>query len=289
MEQNMNTYVVLHHREITLALTDRRIQTEHESGGLGLSCTPEGVFLAGVPLLCGTVEGLAPRPMDELAVLMKSAYGHDVDPARSYPGLDVIAKALNRGDLGRAMVAAIHLRLPRLNPASAAHIAFADDALSKFDPHEPRDERGRWTSGGGSPANSAAKPASRKHPAKPIKPMRPIRPASPIEPARRHPDFGDTDARRILISNPTGPIGGMARLESLAVNLGISRECVNHANAPRYFEKTQACALVQQQCGWLIEANGDNSRRLDGCIWPDGAAAIMKFGVLVPFRRGHPF
>ena len=70
--------------------------------------------------LSQTIAGLAPRPMAELAVLMKSAYGHDIGPNWPYPGLEVIAQALNQGDIGRAMVAAVQLRLPDLDEEGAA-------------------------------------------------------------------------------------------------------------------------------------------------------------------------
>jgi hypothetical protein len=268
-----------HHKEITLVLTERRFQLETKAGGLGLSCTAEGVSLAGVPLLRKTIAGLAPRPMDELAVLIKSAYGHDVDPTRPYPGLDVIAQALNKGDIGRAMVAAIHLRLPDLNEEGAAQIACAEEALNKYDPNELRDERGRWTTGGGSVPNNSAKPAARKRPAKPTKPTRL---------ARRPIDFGPAGMRPILVSDPVGP-SGVTPIGSLLVNMTLSRQCVHNARDPNYYKKTQACAAVMEQCGWLLEANGKNSLRRDACVWPDGSAAIMKFGVLVPFKLGHSF
>ena len=67
---------------------------------------------------------------------MKSAYGRDIGLNRPYPGLEVIAQALNQGDIGRAMVAAVQLRLPDLDEEGAAHIAFADEALTKYDPNE---------------------------------------------------------------------------------------------------------------------------------------------------------
>jgi len=92
--------------------------------------------------------GFAPRPAEEIAALMKGAYGRDIDPADLSPGLDVIAQALNRGDLGRAMIAALRLRLPDLNWEGATRIAKADEALTKYDPSEPRDWHGRWTTDG---------------------------------------------------------------------------------------------------------------------------------------------
>jgi hypothetical protein len=265
-----------------LALIEKNVQHESKGGGRGLTCTSEGVCLAGVPLLHRTSAGLAPRPMDELTALMKSAYGQAIDPARSYPGLDVIAQALNRGDIGRAMVAAIHLRLPELSAEGAARIGFTDDALNKYDSSEPRDERGRWTSGGGSSPNAPAKPAKRERLAGPAKPGRPSGHTG-------HPrDFADAGLKPTLVAGMDGPLGPPT-LESMAVIMGLSRECVNNAREPRYYEKTQLCAAVSEKCMWLSSANEENILRTDACLWPDGAAAIMKKGVLVPFKIGHKF
>ena len=55
----------------------------------------------------------------------------------------------------RAMVAALHLRLPGLGSEAAERVVKADDALAKYDPSESRDERGRWTSGGGGSVGSS--------------------------------------------------------------------------------------------------------------------------------------
>ena len=126
----------------------RRDQAAGHTAGLGLECVADGVALAGVPLLRTTPEGLAPRTADEITILLKAAYGPDVDPSGVRPALAVIAEALNRGDLGRAMVAAVQLKLPALGWDDAARLARADDILLKFNPDELRDWRGWWTTGG---------------------------------------------------------------------------------------------------------------------------------------------
>lgn len=131
-----------------MSLLDRRFQLDDARGGTGLSCNAQGLWLAGRPLLRRTISGYAPRPADEIAALTKCAYGRDMDPEGLVAGLRVIAEALDRGDLGRAMVGAVHLRLPALDENGAARIAIADDTLAKFDPNEPRDALGRWTNGG---------------------------------------------------------------------------------------------------------------------------------------------
>jgi hypothetical protein len=265
-----------------LARIDGRAQLGDRHSGLGLTCALGGVTLAGVPLLRRTMAGLEPRPIAELAVLMKSAYGYDVYPAQPYPALDVIARALNQGDIGRAMVAAVQLRLPDLDEAGAAYIVRANETLKKYDSSEPRDERGRWTNGGGSPPNSPAKPAAQVQPAKPVKSLK------PIKPARRRLNHLPARTKPILVSD-SGGFEGLPPLESLAVILGLSNACVNHAQAPRYYEKTQACSNVGKQCEWLARKNAQSPLRRDACLWPDGSAAIMKLGVMVPFKMGHRF
>ena len=57
------------------------------------------------------------------------------------------AQALNAGDVAFAMIATVHLRLPELDAASAARLAQSNQDLAKYDPSEPRDWRGRWTTG----------------------------------------------------------------------------------------------------------------------------------------------
>ena len=140
----------------------------NEPEGTGLSCTPEGLSLAGVPLLRKTQAGFALRPAPEIASLIKAAYGADGAPTRLESGLDVIARALNEGDLARAAIAAVQTRTRELSAEAAARLAKADAVLAKsdagasFDPEEPRDWHGRWTKiGDGGPA-SRAKPDDEK-------------------------------------------------------------------------------------------------------------------------------
>lgn len=119
----------------------------NEPGALGLRCSPEGLSLVGAPLLRKTATGFAPRPAHEVAALIDAAYG--ADPTRLLPSLGLIAEALNRGELARAMIAAVMTRTPELSREAAARVAKADARLAKFDPNQPRDGYGRWTSDGG--------------------------------------------------------------------------------------------------------------------------------------------
>lgn len=128
----------------------------NEPGGLGLSCTPAGVSLAGVPLLRTTQAGFAPRPASEIAALLKAAYGDDQIQLQS--SLGVIAQALNSGDFARAMIAAVHTRTPELSREAAIRLANAEEELTKYNPDEPRDWHGRWTRDGSAGPTSMGVP-----------------------------------------------------------------------------------------------------------------------------------
>ena len=145
-----------------MSLFDRRFQLSNDAGTLGLSCTSAGLSLAGAPFLQKTAAGFSPRPAGELTALIKAAYGPDTDFSRLGDGLAVVAEALNHGDLGRAMVAAVRLGLPDLDWEAAARVARADrnGVLGKYDAAEPRDELGRWTTGGEAARSPKPKPES---------------------------------------------------------------------------------------------------------------------------------
>ena len=165
-----------------MSLIDRRFQLADDAGGLGLHCTPHGVTLAGAPLLRTTVAGLAPRPRKDLGELLRAAYGRDLDPDAVASGLTVVAKALNNGDLGRAMIASVRLRLPSLDVAGAERLAAVEEALTKAAyEHEPRDWHGRWTTGGGAgakPPKAHPTHSQRRAPRGPIAVAPSNRPAS---------------------------------------------------------------------------------------------------------------
>ena len=146
--------------EKTLSLIDRRLGVAYELDELRLVCTPAGVSLAGAPLLEKTDQCLVPRPFDEIDCLVKAAYGASIDPHRFRAGLGVVAVALNRGDIGRALVAVLHMRLPTLTGADADRVARAEGAFAKYSPDQPRDWRGRWADGDGGDRNTGAEQSS---------------------------------------------------------------------------------------------------------------------------------
>jgi hypothetical protein len=118
-----------------------------KSSSFGLSCRKNGLALAGVPLLRSTEDGFAPRPWTEVQWLLSRAYDIDADVSLVMGQLSIVAGALNAGEIRRATTEAVLLKLPELDWDGAARIAHAEDALTKFDPDEPRDWHGRWGTG----------------------------------------------------------------------------------------------------------------------------------------------
>jgi hypothetical protein len=132
----------------------RRFRVVAKPEARGLSCGPDGLSLAGVALLRKTADGFDLRPSVEMGALMLAAYGELGNQETLARGLRATAGALNRGEGELAMIAAVHLRLGDLDSDAVARIAAVDAFLAKYDPNEPRDERGRWTTGGANAGGS---------------------------------------------------------------------------------------------------------------------------------------
>ncbi len=143
----------------------------NERGSLGLSCNESGVALAGVPLLRRCSKGFVPRPRLELEHLLSRAYETEVNATSVASGLEVAARALNQGDMARAMVAAVQLKLPELDWHGAVRIAQADARLAKYNPDQPRDWHGRWTTGDSESPNVVSPVSLRPSRRRPVTPM----------------------------------------------------------------------------------------------------------------------
>lgn len=133
-----------------------------EPSSLGLCCRADGVTFAGTPLLRKTWAGLEARSATELGFLFEAAFGFygDDEAETCAAGLRVIARALNDGDIVKAAIASVLLKLPEVTFDDATRLARADDLLkANFDPSQPRDESGQWTDDGG---NGGGKPRIRE-------------------------------------------------------------------------------------------------------------------------------
>jgi hypothetical protein len=134
---------------------------------LGIYCTEEGVFIGNAcPLVaaskscwCGGGRYRV-RPIAEISALLRTAFGVDIDFDFLEPQLKKIAAYLERGELNLAQLATLFLGLPELPDRQAIHRLDAAHALLKagFNPDEPRDEHGRWTTAGDAAVTSTPAP-----------------------------------------------------------------------------------------------------------------------------------
>lgn len=102
----------------------------------GASCNAEGASLGPIRLLTKSAAGFAPRPVTELNKVLGQTFGRPVDATGLLSGLDAVARALNEGDLARAMIATTQMRLPYLDEAQALRAARAE-ALRKAAADDP--------------------------------------------------------------------------------------------------------------------------------------------------------
>ena len=86
----------------------------------GVSCDEGGAFVGAVPVLVRTRRNgrdeWRPRDCDDLSKKMSALYGLPIDMSSKSGGLRAIANAFNDGDMARAQVATLLLRIP--NPPS---------------------------------------------------------------------------------------------------------------------------------------------------------------------------
>ena len=90
---------------------------------------------------------------------LSHTYGGETTWESHIRSVKLVANALNKGDMAKAMMTAVLMRLP--DPGDPIRIADEDGVLAKggFDPDEPRDERGRWTNGGDVAPYDPSRPA----------------------------------------------------------------------------------------------------------------------------------
>lgn len=84
--------------------------------GEGIHCDAAGAFVGGVPLLQWSSGTWWARDNVELSERLSEVYGLPVDFAGKSEGVSAIARALNKGDIARAQMIALHLQLPEPLP-----------------------------------------------------------------------------------------------------------------------------------------------------------------------------
>jgi hypothetical protein len=118
----------------------------------GLFCAMDQLTLGGQPLLVKTKLGFSILPLDQLQQVFDAAYGPNtgIDIASRLSCLQSIADALGSRDMSRAVLLSLMLRLPDIDPDGMSRLrTISGDGVTKYDDNESRDQRGRWTSGGG--------------------------------------------------------------------------------------------------------------------------------------------
>jgi hypothetical protein len=134
----------------------------HERGPdcRGLVVDSDGVMLGpDCVLVRRTVRGFEAADSEQLAGLTKTVFADDARLRRLPQVLAGVVSALEAGDLVKAQLLGLALRLGKLDEAQLRRLSraggLAKDAIS-FDPDQPRDERGRWTTEGGQAVSGAA-------------------------------------------------------------------------------------------------------------------------------------
>jgi A nuclease family of the HNH/ENDO VII superfamily with conserved AHH len=84
--------------------------------GRGVSCDANGAFIGDVPLLKRSIvngrERWEPRECVELSKAIGASFGLPIDLSSKMGGIRAIANALNEGDVARAQIATVLLRIP---------------------------------------------------------------------------------------------------------------------------------------------------------------------------------
>ncbi len=130
----------------------------------GLYCGREGLFLGPSALIEHWEGAYRVRPQDEVTVLLAAAYEPAPDVRDCLVRLPQVAAALEKGDLARAMIAALHLTLGEIPEERLPRLVVAEDLLKHgFNSNQPRDWHGRWSIDGGTA--SSARAGTTDHPA----------------------------------------------------------------------------------------------------------------------------
>ena len=130
----------------------------HERGprSRGLSVDKEGVALGpDCVLVRRTDRGYERAPAGEIVDLTRSVFGRDHRLDRIPIVLTRITETLAAGDLVKAQLLGLEIPIHDLDDRQLARLRRAGDLMKDYDPNQPRDEQGRWTSEGGGAGFSA--------------------------------------------------------------------------------------------------------------------------------------
>ena len=103
----------------------------------GVSCDEQGPALGPIRLLEKTAAGFAPHSIQYLNGVLSRIFARPLECSDLMPGLRAIARALDDGDLARAMIGTQLLHLPALGEPEARRAAMAA-GISKAAPDDPQ-------------------------------------------------------------------------------------------------------------------------------------------------------
>ena len=125
-------------------------------GEAGLVCDKDGVALGAVDLARAVLDARGVRkcevrPIGEVGQVLRVAYGPQPDEmvSRLHRGLHRAAKWIAAGDVGRAGIEAVMLRLPDLTPVAVAKLAQVTNLEKGSDAWESEPRIAAGQTGGG--------------------------------------------------------------------------------------------------------------------------------------------
>ncbi|HEY1504297.1 MAG TPA: hypothetical protein VGF92_08355 [Stellaceae bacterium] len=124
-------------------------RVRERKNGLGLCCAEDGLFLGITPLLERSAGAFAPRSQEDLEALLSRGFGFAVSLDRVMGGLGTVAAALTAGDLCRARIAAVHLRISDLPDTFARLDMQLEDVALKLSRIAKTTAAGDWNPTGG--------------------------------------------------------------------------------------------------------------------------------------------
>ncbi len=190
-------YVLISHDQYIVCRCRHASRSHHLPTRRGaLECDAQGLRVAGVALLAKTRFGRwVTRPQTRSGPRSRISDGVGIDADAKMGGLNVVAEALNRGEIARAQIAALLLKLPdpgRVDPRSAAGLSklavlyHAGWMAKDWDASKhPRVARRPIPAGSRRPAAGARRRASQGSPNPPPAPKPGISEPDPATPADR--------------------------------------------------------------------------------------------------------
>jgi hypothetical protein len=127
--------------------------SEPSTGPSGLGAGNWKSGLAGVPLPQSTENNFAARSETGVRWLISRLLDGDLDLPSLLAELNTVARELGSEGTGGGVIPALLFKLPQGRDAVLPN-AYAEHGRNGFDPNEPRDWHGRWTTGGGSGGES---------------------------------------------------------------------------------------------------------------------------------------